>query len=129
MERCGTMSHRGSQKAQYNKLVEALLAAREALEKALAENALLEARLSTAADKQILLLNKLIDRDAEIERLRIMTDDARGPACPSCGEPLVSFATMNERECGGCRSVWPWQLKPGQLPLVANNRATRRISG
>ena len=51
------MSFRGSQKAQYNKLVEALLAAREALEKALAENALLEARTSTAADKQILLLN------------------------------------------------------------------------
>ena len=120
---------RNSQKVQINRMKDVLALAREALDHALAENQLLEARLSTAADKQILLLNKLIDKDAEIERLRTLTDDARGPSCPSCGEPLVSFATMNERECNGCKSVWPWHLNPGQQPLVSNNRATRKTQG
>lgn len=120
------MSFRGSQKAQYNKLVEALLAAREALEKALAENTTLEARLSTAADKQILLLNKLIDRDAEIERLHRLADDAKGKRCPGCGEPMVSCSTLNERVCNGCGTVWDWHLEQGQPALIGNNRQGRR---
>lgn len=120
------MSFRGSQKAQYNKLVEALLAAREALEKALAENTMLEARLSTAADKQILLLNKLIDRDAEIARLRSQADDAKGKRCPDCGEPMVSCSTLNERVCNGCGTVWDWHLEQGQPALIGSNRQGRR---
>ena len=120
------MSFRGSQKAQYNKLVEALLAARGALEKALAENTMLEARLSTAADKQILLLNKLIDRDAEIARLRNQADDAKGKRCPDCGEPMVSCSTLNERVCNGCGTVWDWHLEQGQPALIGNNRQGRR---
>lgn len=50
---------------------------RRRIEGLLAEKALLEGRLSTAADKQILLLNRNIDltdrlaqAEAEIERLR-----------------------------------------------------------
>jgi len=120
------VSFRGSQKAQYNKLVEALLAARGALEKALAENTMLEARLSTAADKQILLLNKLIDRDAEIARLRNQADDAKGKRCPDCGEPMVSCSTLNERVCNGCGTVWDWHLEQGQPALIGNNRQGRR---
>lgn len=40
-----------------------LAAAKAALERSEEERAMLERRLSTAADKQILLLNKLINRD------------------------------------------------------------------
>lgn len=133
------MSFRGSQKAQYNKLVEALLAAREALEKALAENVLLEARLSTAADKQILLLNRLIDRDGEIsslvaardelvQALARANDDAKGKRCPDCGEPMVSCSTLNERVCNGCGTVWDWHLEQGQPALIGNNRQGRRTA-
>lgn len=120
------MSHRGSQKAQYNKLVEALLAAREALEKALAENARLEARLSTAADKQILLLEKLIAKDEQIARLLNQADDAKGKRCPGCGEPMVSCSTLNERVCNGCGTVWDWHLEQGQPALIGSNRQGRR---
>lgn len=120
------MSFRGSQKAQYNKLVEALLAAREALEKALAENTMLEARLSTAADKQILLLEKLIAKDEQIAALRNQADDAKGKRCPDCGEPMVSCSTLNERVCNGCGTVWDWHLEQGQPALIGSNRQGRR---
>lgn len=120
------MSFRGSQKAQHNKLVEALLAARDALEKALAENALLEARLSTAADKQILLLEKLIAKDEQIAALRSQADDAKGKRCPDCGEPMVSCSTLNERVCNGCGTVWDWHLEQGQPALIGSNRQGRR---
>lgn len=120
------MSFRGSQKAQYNKLVEALLTARDALEKALAENALLEARLSTAADKQILLLEKLIEKDEQIARLHSQADDAKGKRCPDCGEPMVSCSTLNERVCNGCGTVWDWHLEQGQPALIGSNRQGRR---
>ena len=53
-------------KTQNVQLREALVATRNALERALAENELLHSRLSTAADKQILLLNKLIDHDTHL---------------------------------------------------------------
>ena len=76
---------------------------------------ILERRLSYATDKQLLLLNKLIDAEAR-------NDDARGKACPACSGPLVSFATMNLRICGDCKREFDWQLAPGQKPLLANNR-------
>lgn len=120
------MSFRGSQKARVNRMKDVLELAREALEKALAENQLLEARLSTAVDKQILLLNKLIDRDAEIARLRSQADDAKGKRCPGCGEPMVSCSTLNERVCNGCGTVWDWHLEQGQPALIGNNRQGRR---
>lgn len=76
---------------------------------------ILERRLSYATDKQILLLNKLIEAERR-------NDDARGKPCPACGGPLVSFATMNLRICGDCRGEFDWRLAPDQKPLVANNR-------
>lgn len=76
-----------------------------------------ERRLSYAADKQLLLLNRLIDAEALANR-----DDARGKPCPSCQGPLISFATMNLRICGDCNAEFDWHLAPGQKPLLANNR-------
>lgn len=76
---------------------------------------MLERRLSTAVDKQILLLEKLIDAEAR-------SDDARGKPCPVCRGPLVSFSTMDLRLCADCGREFNWQLLPGQKPLVANNR-------
>ena len=122
------MSFRGSQNAQVNRMKDVLALAREALDKALAENARLEARLSTAADKQILLLNKLIDQDAEIARLRSQADDAKGKRCPGCGEPMVSCSTLNERVCNGCGTVWGWHLEQGQPALIGSNRQGRRAA-
>lgn len=47
-----------------------LMQARQRVRQLTDQVELLERRLSTAADKQILLLNKLIDANEEIKRLR-----------------------------------------------------------
>lgn len=59
-------------KAQVAQLKEALLATRGALQGALDENELLHRRLSTAADKQILLLNKLVDHDTHLNAATVL---------------------------------------------------------
>lgn len=129
------MSFRGSNKAQQNKTNEALRNAKRALELCLAENqrltdevALMERRLSTHTEKQLLLMEQLIRANEVIRELSAAGDDARGKPCPDCGEPTVGCATMNLRVCNGCKMEWDWQLNEGQLPLVSNNRATRRTA-
>ena len=129
------MSFRGSNKAQHNKMAEALNNAKRALTLCIAENqrladevALLERRLSTATDKHILLLEQLIKANEIIRGLSAAGDDARGKPCPDCGEPTVGCGTMNLRVCNGCKKEWDWQLNEGQLPLVSSNRATRRTA-
>ena len=59
-------------KAHNAQLREALLATRSALQGALDENELLHRRLSTAADKQILLPNKLIDHDTHLNAADVL---------------------------------------------------------
>ena len=129
------MSFTGSRKAQYSKQTEALRNAKRALELCLAENqrltdevALLESRLSTGTEKQLLLMEQLIRANQIIRELSAAGDDARGKPCPDCGEPTVGCGTMNLRVCNGCKMEWDWQLNEGQLPLVSNNRATRRTA-
>ena len=129
------MSFRGSNKAQQNKTVEALNKAKQALMLCLAENqrltdevALLESRLSTGTEKQLLLMEQLIKANEIIRALSAAGDDARGKPCPECGEPTVGCGTMNLRVCNGCKMEWDWQLNEGQLPLVSSNRATRRTA-
>lgn len=53
-------------------------------------------------------------------------DDARGPRCPICRGPLISYSSMSLRECADCREKFAWELKPGQKPLIANNRQDRK---
>ena len=129
------MSFRGSNKAQQNKTTEALNKAKQALMLCLAENqrltdkvALLESRLSTGTEKQLLLTEQLIRANQIIRDLSAAGDDARGKPCPECGEPTVGCGTMNLRVCNGCKMEWDWQLNEGQLPLVSSNRATRRTA-
>ena len=129
------MSFAGSRKAQQNKTTEALNKAKQALMLCLAENqrltdevALLESRLSTGTEKQLLLMEQLIRANQVIRELSTAGDDARGKPCPECGEPTVGCGTMNLRVCNGCKMEWDWQLNEGQLPLVSSNRATRRTA-
>ena len=129
------MSFRGSNKAQHNKMAEALRNAKHALTLCLAENqrlanevALLERRLSTHTEKQLLLMEQLIRANETIKALDAAGDDARGKPCPECGEPTVGCGTMNLRVCNGCKKEWDWHLNEGQLPLVSSSRATRRTA-
>lgn len=129
------MSFRGSNKAQQNKTTEALNKAKQALMLCLAENqrltdevALLESRLSTGTEKQLLLMEQLIKANEIIRALSAAGDDARGKPCPECGEPTVGCGTMNLRVCNGCKKEWDWHLNEGQLPLVSSSRATRRTA-
>lgn len=54
------------------------------------------------------------------------SDDARGPKCPCCRGPLISYSSMNIRECVDCGHMYSWDLDPGQKPLVTNNRHDRK---
>ncbi len=56
-----------------------------------------------------------------------MHETPKGKPCPACGEPLSDIATQFQRHCtnGKCRAVWPWELAPGQKPLVSSSRDTR----
>ena len=129
------MSFIGSRKAQHNKMAEALRNAKHALTLCLAENqrlanevALLERRLSTHTEKQLLLMEQLIRANETIKALDALSDDARGKPCPECGEPTVGCGTMNLRVCNGCKKELDWRLNEGQLPLVSSSRATRRTA-
>lgn len=43
--------------------------------------------------------------------------------CPKCGSPaLVRLSSLKTKKCGDCSHELHWPLKPGQLPLVTNNR-------
>ncbi len=56
-----------------------------------------------------------------------MTDSPLGRACPDCGEPMSNMPSLNARQCAtGCKETFAWNLAPGQIPLIANNRATRK---
>lgn len=56
-----------------------------------------------------------------------MTDAPLGRACPDCGSPMTDLRSLNARQCAtGCKETFAWNLAPGQLPLIANNRATRK---
>lgn len=47
-------------------------------------------------------------------------------ACPKCSGPLVQLRSLNLRICNDCKAEYEWNLKPGQPPLITNNRADRR---
>lgn len=53
-----------------------------------------------------------------------MLDAPKGRPCPACGEPMSDIATQFERHCtnGLCKAVWPWELKPGQKPLIGSSK-------
>jgi ribosomal protein S27AE len=57
----------------------------------------------------------------------MMIDAPKGKACPKCGEPMSDLATQFERHCtnGKCQATWPWELKPGQKPLISSSRDRR----
>ena len=56
-----------------------------------------------------------------------MTELPMGRACPDCGEPMADLRSLNARQCAtGCKETFAWNLAPGQKPLIANNRATRK---
>ena len=46
--------------------------------------------------------------------------------CPKCAGPLVDLRSQNLRICSDCKAEYEWSLKPGQPPLITNNRADRR---
>lgn len=57
-----------------------------------------------------------------------MNDGARGLPCPTCSEPLSNIGSQFQRHCtnGQCKAIWPWELKPGQKPLISSNRDKRK---
>lgn len=47
--------------------------------------------------------------------------------CPTnANHDTTAFSSRQIVWCHECRKEHPWPLKPGQLPLIANNRATRK---
>ncbi len=54
-------------------------------------------------------------------------DDAKGKRCPYCTEPLSALSSQFVRLCtnGKCGTVWPWELNPGQKPLMSSHRDRR----
>lgn len=42
--------------------------------------------------------------------------------CPNCCAPLHPIRSQFVKMCGSCDYQEDWQLKPGQKPLVTNNR-------
>lgn len=42
--------------------------------------------------------------------------------CPKCLAPLHAIRSQFIKMCGSCDYQEPWELKPGQKPLVTNNR-------
>lgn len=42
--------------------------------------------------------------------------------CPKCLAPLHPIRSQFIKMCGSCDYKEPWELKPGQKPLVTNNR-------
>lgn len=47
--------------------------------------------------------------------------------CPvDATHKTTGYSLRQTLYCHDCRKEHPWPLKPGQLPLIANNRATRK---
>lgn len=47
--------------------------------------------------------------------------------CPKCNDPhLISYSSLQKKQCSGCGAMLTWELKPDQPPLVNNNRDKRR---
>lgn len=47
--------------------------------------------------------------------------------CPHCGDNrLIKYSSLRKQQCSKCGSLLPWELKPGQKPLVTNNRDKRK---
>lgn len=47
--------------------------------------------------------------------------------CPTnANHDTTAFSSRQALYCHDCRKEHPWPLKPGQIPLIANNRATRK---
>lgn len=47
--------------------------------------------------------------------------------CPTnANHDTTAFSSRQIVYCHDCRKEHPWPLKPGQIPLIANNRATRK---
>lgn len=47
--------------------------------------------------------------------------------CPTnANHDTTAFSSRQTLYCHDCRKEHPWPLKPGQLPLIANSRATRK---
>lgn len=47
--------------------------------------------------------------------------------CPSCGKGVMcAIRSQQIKMCSSCAHTVPWELKPGQLPLVTNNRQVKR---
>jgi hypothetical protein len=45
--------------------------------------------------------------------------------CPQCDGVLHAIRSQNKKMCGSCEYEEAWDLKPGQKPLITNNRDTR----
>lgn len=43
--------------------------------------------------------------------------------CPKCGSFLHPIRSQRLKICGSCHYEEPWELDPGQKPLIRNNRA------
>lgn len=46
--------------------------------------------------------------------------------CPDCGAPLHPIRSQFMKMCGSCDYQEPWDLKPGQKPLIGSNRDVRK---
>lgn len=46
--------------------------------------------------------------------------------CPQCGGTLHPIRSQFIKMCGSCDYQEPWELKPGQKPLIGSNRGTRK---
>lgn len=46
----------------------------------------------------------------------------------ACGcTDLIRYSSLNMKQCPDCKTMIPWDLSPGQLPLVGSNRQDRKI--
>ncbi len=47
--------------------------------------------------------------------------------CPqNANHDATAFSSRQDLWCHDCRKYYPWPLKPGQAPLVGNNRIDRK---
>lgn len=43
--------------------------------------------------------------------------------CPNCNcIDLIRYSSLNMKQCPDCKTCIPWDLAPGQLPLVGSSR-------
>lgn len=47
--------------------------------------------------------------------------------CPACADGILCpLRSLSVKRCQSCGHSVPWELKEGQLPLVANNRQVKK---